>query len=366
MMVNWFRNRRAQQLLEQAMSAAQQGNYDEAAHIASAALVLQPKNAEAYQQRAMWLHLADKDHDALADYDKAIELAPDGAALYLERGALKRQSGDHLGAIEDFTQALAHDPTSAEAYHARYVSYLATDQLENAIQDLSSAIQRAPRAEYLRQRAELYLLTGKRRQALADLERAVPLLETAFRQAKAAAAQQTESERNQDMVLMLRDTYLAALTQRATLRHQHGDISTALADVTSMLAIEPNYAPAYNVRAKISQQQGDRGALQDFLQAIKLEPTQAAYYLNLADLYFLAGAHQEARKVFEELKKHQPDNPIAEMGLIIADFGAGRRREARASWQALAQRDDRLLKAEQINAMFSHHPRIAQLALQLL
>lgn len=348
------------------MKAAKDGRYDEAAHLASAALVLQPKNAEAYQQRAMWLHLADQDSNALGDYDKAIELAPENAALWMERGNLKRQSGDHDGAIADYTQALTLDPNSPEAYHARYVSYMATDRLDAAIEDLSKAIGFAPRAEYLRQRAELYMLTGKRRQALADLERAVPMLQTAYQQATTVAAQQSDTTRNQELVGLLRDAYLSALVQRANLRQASGDLPNALTDVQAVLAIDGDNAAAFNIRAKISQQQGDKGALQDFLQAIKLDPTQAAYYLNLADLYFLAGAHDQARNVFEELRLQQPDNPIAEMGIIIADFALGKRRDAKANWQTLAAQDQRLLNREQVQAMFSNHPRIAQLAVQLL
>lgn len=366
-MVNWFRNRRAEKLLEQAMNAAKVGKYDEAAHIASAALVLQPKNAVAYQQRATWLQLAHQDNDALADYDQALALSPDSASLYVQRGMLKRQTGDYDGAIDDFSAAIARDASSAEAYHARYEAYLATDRLEDALTDLSSAIQYAPRADYYRQRAELYLLSGRRKQALADLDKAVPLLHTAHQQATAAAAQRADTEQARELVGLVREAYLSALIQRAQLRHQlNNDVPSALADIQATLAIDNDFAPAYNARAKISQQQGDRGALQDFLQAIQLDPTHAAYYLNLADLYFLAGAHAEARKVFEELKKRLPDNPIGDMGLIITDYALGRRREAKAAWQALAEKDARLLNAEQLQAIFSNHPRIAQHALQLL
>ncbi|PJF44444.1 MAG: hypothetical protein CUN55_03985 [Phototrophicales bacterium] len=365
-MVNWYRNRRAQKLLEQAMNAAQKGQYAEAAHLASAALVLQPKNAEAYQQRAMWYHLAGQDDKALTDYEQAIQISPNNAALYLERGNLKRQQGDHEGAIADYSQAIRLDPNSPEAYHARYESHLAIDQLDKAIEDLSKAIQLAPRAEYFRQRAELYLLTGKRRQALADLERAVPSLESAYLQARAAASQQADTARNQDLLALVKEAYLAALVQRAAIRQQEGDLPDALADVQAALTIDADYAPAYNIRAKISQQNGDSGAVQDFLQAIKLDPSQAAYYLNLADLYFLAGAYQQARNVFEALQKQISDDPIAQMGMIICDYALGKRREAKASWQTLAEQDARLLNREQIQAIFSNHPNIAQVALKLI
>lgn len=364
-MVNWWRNRRAKQLLEQAMAAAQNGKYEEAAHMASAALVLQPDSAEVLQQRAMWRQLAHMDEDALADYDKAIELSPDVASLYLERANLKRENGDYDAALTDLNKAIELDTNSVEAYHARARLYIVTDELDAAIKDLTAAIGQAPRADYFRQRAELYLLTNDSRRALSDLEQAVPSLHKAYQQAATAIKQQDDNARNQELLGVVRDAYLTALTTRASLYQQTNELPQALNDLQMVLAIDDNFAAAYNVRGKISQSQGDAGAQHDFLKAIELDPKQAAYYLNLADLYFLAGAHSQAKNVFEQLKREVPDNPIAAMGLILCDYALGRRRDAQQQWQALAADDKRLLDKDQLKRLLNTHPRLLQTAIAL-
>jgi len=57
--------------------------------------------------------------DALADFNKAIELYPSFAEAYFKRGNIKNLLGDYEGAITDYSKAIELNPNLAEAYHNR-------------------------------------------------------------------------------------------------------------------------------------------------------------------------------------------------------------------------------------------------------
>jgi tetratricopeptide (TPR) repeat protein len=79
--------------------------------------------------------------NALADFNKAIELTPDFASGYFSRGSLKYRMGDKVGALADYDKAIAlrlkrvsaaKNPRLAGVYNSR-------GNLERAKGDLSSA-----------------------------------------------------------------------------------------------------------------------------------------------------------------------------------------------------------------------------------
>jgi Flp pilus assembly protein TadD len=58
-------------------------------------------------------------------------------------------------------------------------------------------------------------------------------------------------------------------------------VTGALSDFNQALALDPNFAAAYNNRGYDRQQLGDiDGALADYEKAISLDPGEAYYYNN--------------------------------------------------------------------------------------
>src|SRR4030095_679139 len=71
------------------------------------ALALEPRLADAYNNRAnIKLQKGDLD-GAIGDYSKAIELKPRSVETYFNRGVVRLQKGDNDGAIADFTSSIA-------------------------------------------------------------------------------------------------------------------------------------------------------------------------------------------------------------------------------------------------------------------
>jgi tetratricopeptide (TPR) repeat protein len=92
---------------------------------------LMPDFADAYQNRAEMEVKIGEYADALADFDKALELYPQGdAEAYKCRGELKQEMGDYAGAVADFKAALKIDPDYLETKNLLHDAELNLNQGE--------------------------------------------------------------------------------------------------------------------------------------------------------------------------------------------------------------------------------------------
>jgi serine/threonine protein kinase len=174
------------------------------------------ENAYAYLERGKTRSTADKDRDALADFNRAIELQPT-AESYRERGQVKDKLKDKQGALADFAEALKLQPNDAETYYQRasverdlgnknqaltdlnksldlqsnnILALIARGNVSidlgnkaQALTDFNTAIKLDNRSSYAyMSRADLYGSQGKREQAIADYDRAILLDPSSFYQ----------------------------------------------------------------------------------------------------------------------------------------------------------------------------------------
>ncbi len=81
-------------------------------------------------------------NNALNDYSKALILNPKNAEAYLYRGFLYYQQEDYQTAMGDFNQALEIDPENPFAYYNRGMIYLKLKQEDEACDDFHNACER--------------------------------------------------------------------------------------------------------------------------------------------------------------------------------------------------------------------------------
>ena len=81
----------------------------------------------------------DEHSEAIADYDRAIELKPDYAEAYNNRGIANRILECHSEAIADYNRAIELKPDFAEAYNNRGVAYDSLGDKEKARRDFLKA-----------------------------------------------------------------------------------------------------------------------------------------------------------------------------------------------------------------------------------
>ena len=90
------------------------GKHDLAVQDYSEAIKLEPKNAEAYNNRANAYSLLGQFNHALRDYDQAIKLDPKNARIYANRGMIKLRQGKGEDAQVDFNKAVELQPDLKE------------------------------------------------------------------------------------------------------------------------------------------------------------------------------------------------------------------------------------------------------------
>lgn len=101
-----------------------------------------PRDAEAYYQRALSLIDEGQLQAAVEEFDRAIDLDPQHGQAFLQRGLALRKQGEIEKAVEDFTQAietLSDSADKAAAHYNRSIAYSSQGRMEKAYADIDQA-----------------------------------------------------------------------------------------------------------------------------------------------------------------------------------------------------------------------------------
>ncbi|HYB73596.1 MAG TPA: tetratricopeptide repeat protein [Candidatus Sulfotelmatobacter sp.] len=103
-----------------------------------------------------------------------------------------------------------------------------------------------------------------------------------------------------------------------------GDYDRAIQDFDQALRLNPNLADALNNRGVAYQFKGDYDrAIQDFDQALRLNPNHADAFTNRARVRFYQGKFREAVPDFAKAVGLVPNDPYTIIGLYLAQARAG-------------------------------------------
>lgn len=145
----------------------------------TAAIKTDPKNIDAYEQRAMMYEAADKIDLALADYRQMLEFDPQNPEIYFLRASLYKNKKDYARAVSDFTTLLGfkiNPRQSAMVYYERGVAYHKIYDYDKAVADLSKALELQPNYKgALAERGEIYTFQGNYDFAETDLKKLLKL-----------------------------------------------------------------------------------------------------------------------------------------------------------------------------------------------
>jgi tetratricopeptide (TPR) repeat protein len=245
-------------------------------------------SAEDFYRRGLAAVRAEKCAEAVADFDRAIDLDPDDARFYKERGECLNGRADKLA---DFEKALALKPAYAAAYLGRGQVYfdqsrvdeMSADDGRNALADFNTAAGLDPKNSAIYySRGKLYFHYFKdREKAFRDFAKAVEL------------APQNH-------------LYLMG---RAVHYQLDREFEKAIADYTAVLKLKPRDFDAYLMRGWSYFKTGaNEKAIVDYTTALKIKPEYADQaYEKRAAAYRAAGklreADADARRAFELVKK---------------------------------------------------------------
>jgi serine/threonine protein kinase len=196
--------------------------------------------------------------EALAKYDRAIELNPQDADAYINRGILKYEKNDTQGALADYNRAIEINPQDALVYYNRgLLKYGKLNDNQGALADYNRAIEINPKyaVAHFNRGLLKYIGLNDDRGALADFNRAIQI-------------------DPKDV-----DSY----TERGSLKKEKlNDNQGALADYNRAIEINPKNAVAYTQRGSLKKEKlnDNQGALADYNRAIEINPNDALIYYN--------------------------------------------------------------------------------------
>ena len=140
------------------------------------AILLEPRYAGYFINRAFMKYNLDDYFGAMADYDYAIGLDPTSQEAHFNRGLLRAEVGDNNKAISDFSFVLKNNPSNFMALYNRALLHMRTRQYREAVNDFTAILKKYPNFEagYMA-RGEAKRRMGDIKGSEADMERAMAI-----------------------------------------------------------------------------------------------------------------------------------------------------------------------------------------------
>lgn len=243
----------------------------------------------------------------------SIVIGPD----IFERAGAAYGAGDFEQAIVDYSLFILLNPTFSQGYYWRGMSYVSLEDYENALNDLSRALDLpSPSAEFTAEiyasRSAIYAQQEQFDLALADLDAGLLINDASpdlhYRRGLIYVNQQRNAEALADLnvVVDLAPNFPNGYSVRGYVHQQLGDLEAAAADFTRLIALTPDDPAAYRNRAAIYIQMEDyAAALADYNQVITLRPNSPGLYLSRGYVHSQLGNQAEAAADYLEWIRFQ-------------------------------------------------------------
>jgi tetratricopeptide (TPR) repeat protein len=257
----------------QANGLKDRGAWPEALAAYDRALELHPGYAHALCNRGAVLAALQRYEEALASYDRAISLEPGDDLAHYNRGLVLQQRRDLHGALAAYDRAIALNPQSLLAQFHRGVVLQKLGRLDAALDAYECTLGLQPGLpQALFNRGNVLKDLGRTEEALASYDAAI-------------AAHGDHAE---------------AHSHRGALLQKLGRRDEAMAAYQRAIAIRPDYAEAYFNRGTLQRELMHwREALADYDRSLALRPDFADAHYNKSLTLLVLGNHAEGWPLWE-------------------------------------------------------------------
>lgn len=222
----------------------------------------------------------DEYDEALARYDRVIELLPESAEAHNNRAIILNKMKRHAEALVSFGKAIALTPRHAELYNNRGVALQDIGRLEDALADYDKAIELKPAyANAHTNRGAILATLGRYYSALASCNQAIELTpdSTEAHNNRGVALQgmgrYDEALASYDQALTLTPDCVEAHSNRGAALRELARVDEALTSCDRAISLRPGYADAYHTRGVCLLNKGDLEQAESmFLRALELKP----------------------------------------------------------------------------------------------
>ena len=282
------------------------GRYEQALADFNRAMDVKPQYPDALYGRGETYRLMRRYEEALADFDRAIDLEPEAAWGIASRGETYQSMERYEEALADFDRAIDLEPEMAWVIASRGETYQSMERYEEALADFDRATDLEPEMAWvIASRGETYQSMERYEEALADFDRA------------------TDLEPEMAWVIASRGE-----TYQSMERYEE-----ALADFDRATDLEPEMAWVIASRGETYQSmERYEEALADFDHATDLEPEAAYYIARRGEIYRLMGRYEEALADFDRaidldpgygwaiVSRGQTHRALGRLEAALADF----------------------------------------------
>lgn len=268
-----------------------------------------PGFADAYHARGLTYFRMDMNVEAIADFNKAIQLDSTKDAYSVDRAQAYRKILTGSNALDELSDLIRQYPHDVQAYTSRAYLYQAMGDISKALADYTAVIDINKRdASAYIFRANFYYSQKRFDMALADYTKAIEI-EPDNLTAYAFRGVLNEEMKNFEDALA---DYTASLNLHETSRTYFfrgnvymslKDYDNAIKDYTKAIELDANNFDSYENRATAYRAIKDYDkSLADYTSVIESNPGSAPTYYNRGVLYYIMGRNDEALSDFEIVK----------------------------------------------------------------
>ncbi len=346
------------------------GELDKAFVDLAESIRLDPNSDSAYYNRGLLHNRRGEFSDALKDFDEAVRCSPERADRLVARGLCYFAMNDFDRALASFDGAIATEPSNPIGYVARSNFYARRGNADKQQRDYQQALSLTPNAGNLRIEVDKWFadkakLGAERKQSFhfdnfgllsptdphfspqQFLSRnAGKTYHQLFQEAKLAHDQGNYEDEialwNDVVTMNLSAIQVApAIMNRGNAYSAKGEFDKAMQDYDEAINLDPKNAGAYVNRALALARQGDfEAAMKDYAKAIALNPRQWQAYFNRAAELKDSGKLREAVADLSQVINLNPEFAGAyvnraniyvrqsELDKAIADYNAALQRDS--------------------------------------
>ncbi len=282
---------------------AQCGEFDKALKYINNSIAIDSQDPDLFYFRAFYHEERNKINDALQDYSRAIELDSKNALRYVDRAYLYSAYFKDLQlAVDDIRQAIKLQPNN-DTFHVKLGDIFSQfNELKLAEQSYQDALRLNP------ENVDAFNNLGILYEDKGELDRAIELY-----------TEGTKIEKINP------ESAAFCYANRGRLSIERGKINDALQDYSRAIDLDSKNALRYVDRAYLYSDyfKDLQLALDDIRQAIKLQPNNDTFHVELGDIFYQFNQLKLAEQSYQDALRLNPENvdAINDLGVLYQSKG---------------------------------------------